>query len=483
MNNTIKKHLKEYALLIISVGALITVSALSLKETSHMQKVGNAIYQTNLKGVKLTSDLQFLFERQIGLISSVPAIYDLEQIEEIEKTFSKNNKNIIEMAESSAHFSHVIPDIQKLKKDSSKVFEYGKNFAQDQASTHIETVLKPEFKIIENALAELSEDMLNNAKENTLALSNSATLLSREILIITPVLLIFVMLFGYINARTRIKRQTETAEILQQVITVLDDVNIVSEDIMSQSEKLNIEAVDTSAKAKEVNTISQNTSEHIHTISSAIEELSSTAISIDNDSKETLSVSQHALETSLSAKQLGKDMDDALAKINSVLAIIVSIADQTNLLALNAAIESARAGEAGRGFAVVADEVRKLAGETAKATQEISERINDINHSSSGVFKAIDSTNDAIENILITVEKICESMHEQSSVTANVAENISDITEQSENISSEMNNINVATSSVKNVSSDNINISKELVSKSHELTDKLTEFMEIRKNR
>lgn len=65
----------------------------------------------------------------------------------------------------------------------------------------------------------------------------------------------------------------------------------------------------------------------------------------------------------------------ALDKVSDVSGTIDQIARQTNLLALNATIEAARAGESGKGFAVVATEVKQLAGETSKATKQISETL------------------------------------------------------------------------------------------------------------
>src|SRR3712207_2729941 len=82
-------------------------------------------------------------------------------------------------------------------------------------------------------------------------------------------------------------------------------------------------------------------------------------------------------------------LGDSSAEIGKVIEVITSIAEQTNLLALNATIEAARAGEAGKGFAVVAGEVKELAKETAKATEEISQRIAAIQGDTAGAVEAI----------------------------------------------------------------------------------------------
>ena len=108
-------------------------------------------------------------------------------------------------------------------------------------------------------------------------------------------------------------------------------------------------------------------------------------------------------------------------RIGDVVKLITSIAEQTNLLALNATIEAARAGDAGRGFAVVAQEVKNLAGQTAKATDEISSHIVNMQRATGELVEAIKAIGLTIERISGITAAISSAVEQQGAATQSIA--------------------------------------------------------------
>jgi methyl-accepting chemotaxis protein len=166
---------------------------------------------------------------------------------------------------------------------------------------------------------------------------------------------------------------------------------------------------------------SRQASEHVRSAAAASNELSQSIVEISRRVQESNSVTAEAVKQADATDERMTELSAAGDRIGDVVKLITSIAEQTNLLALNATIEAARAGEAGRGFAVVAQEVKTLAGQTAKATDEISAHIVNMQRAtgeSVGAIKAIGQTIERISGITTTISSAVE---QQGTATQSIA--------------------------------------------------------------
>ncbi|SHH69626.1 methyl-accepting chemotaxis protein [Bradyrhizobium erythrophlei] len=190
------------------------------------------------------------------------------------------------------------------------------------------------------------------------------------------------------------------------------------------AQQLSVTAQSTAEMSGQSADASRRASEHVRSAAAASNELSQSIVEISRRVQESNSVTADAVKQADATDERMRELSAAGDRIGNVVKLITSIAGQTNLLALNATIEAARAGEAGRGFAVVAQEVKNLAGQTAKATDEISAHIVNMQQATGESVSAIKAIALTIERISGITTSISSAVEQQGTATQSIAEGV-----------------------------------------------------------
>jgi methyl-accepting chemotaxis protein len=199
-----------------------------------------------------------------------------------------------------------------------------------------------------------------------------------------------------------------------------------SEELSSVSTQMSANAEETSAQSGVVSAASEQVSKNVQTVATAVEEMSASIKEIAKNAIDGAKIASQAVQVANTTNDTIAKLGDSSAEIGKVIKVITSIAQQTNLLALNATIEAARAGEAGKGFAVVANEVKELAKETAKATEDISQKIEAIQGDTKGAVEAIKQITGIITQMNDLSNSIAGAVEEQSATTNEMGRNVNE---------------------------------------------------------
>jgi methyl-accepting chemotaxis protein len=183
-------------------------------------------------------------------------------------------------------------------------------------------------------------------------------------------------------------------------------------------------ASQSTAEAATVAASADAASAGVQQVASAAEELASSISEISRQVAQSSRMTGRAVEETRRTDALVRALSEGAQKIGKVVELIASIAGQTNLLALNATIEAARAGDAGKGFAVVASEVKSLAGQTARATEQISAQVAQIQAATRDAVEAIGAIGGTIDEVSAIAASIASAVEHQGAATADIARNV-----------------------------------------------------------
>ena len=223
-------------------------------------------------------------------------------------------------------------------------------------------------------------------------------------------------------------RVRELARVAQGFGASMDNVaktlGVAATDLRSDAKSMAASAEETSRQSTAVAAASEQASTNVQTVATAAEELSASIAEIGRQVARSTSSTNQAVDEADRTNAEIQHLADAAQRIGDVIKLINDIAGQTNLLALNATIEAARAGEAGKGFAVVASEVKSLASQTAKATDEISFKVAEMQTATGQSVSAVRAIGQTISEINQVSTTIASAMEEQGAATQEIARNV-----------------------------------------------------------
>ena len=262
--------------------------------------------------------------------------------------------------------------------------------------------------------------------------------------------------------------------------SVTGTVQVVSSagaDLRAAAQSMSGVAEETRRRSSTMSSAFEQTSVNIHTVASAAEELAGSIDEIGRQAAQSTTIARKAVDDANAINDRVKTLASAATRIGDVITLINTIASQTNLLALNATIEAARAGASGKGFAVVASEVKALALQTAKATDEISSQIGEIQGATHDAVTAIQSIAGTIGEVNEIATSIASAVSEQGAATQEISRNIQRAATGTTEMATEISGVLQAADQTGSAAAGVLAAANDLSSRSNALSGEVEEFL------
>ena len=274
------------------------------------------------------------------------------------------------------------------------------------------------------------------------------------------------------------QQQAELADRFESSVgNIIGAVSSASNQMQHTAQAMSSTAERTNNQSTVVASASEEASANVQTVAASTEELSASIAEISRQIGESNSIAQRAVQDADAANQDVQGLSQAARTIGDVVSLISDIAEQTNLLALNATIEAARAGEAGKGFAVVASEVKSLANQTAKATEEISSQVNNMQAATGNTVEAIQKISDVIKQISENATSISSAVEQQSAATQEISRNVQEAAAGTKEVATTITGVREAAEETGVSSNEVLTAASELSRQSETLQKEVNTFI------
>jgi methyl-accepting chemotaxis protein len=259
---------------------------------------------------------------------------------------------------------------------------------------------------------------------------------------------------------------------------IVHAVSTASSEMEAAASQLTNTAEVTKKLTTNVAAASEQSSASAQSAAAASEQMASSVSEIARQVQDSHRISRAAVEQAEQTNARISELSQSASRIGDVVKLINAVAEQTNLLALNATIEAARAGEAGRGFAVVAAEVKALASQTAKATEEITGHVSQMQAATELSVTSIRVIGGTIGQISEISQAIAASVEEQGTATREIARSVQHAAEGAADVSSSVAQVSRGAAETGTASGHVLDLARSLLDESNHLKDEVGRFLD-----